>query len=99
MPIKRFWFYNKNVDRILADRDMRMLNLMAYSHSGEGIQKVSAELLRERGEIFIYQPVIQQLDLDEDAVDPEFDRAGLEALRARIRQPVKTEAPADEVAE
>jgi len=92
MPLKRFWFYNKNINRIWAERDLRMLKLMAHSHSGESITSMSEELVSERGEIHIYQPVIRQLDLTDDSLDPEFDRAGLEALKASTRRKKKPQA-------
>jgi hypothetical protein len=89
MPAKRFWFYNNQVERMMAEQDLRTLELLALSHSGEGIQKAFERLVAERGQIFVYQPIEKQLNLDDDSLDPEFNRDGLAALKAAHCRPSK----------
>lgn len=97
MPLKFFWLYVKNIERLEADEDLRQLALLYYCQTGEGVQELHERLTTLRGQIQIYQPKVQQLDLDDDSLDPEFDKAGLEALRASIRRgrPKKKETTDD----
>lgn len=87
MPIKRFWFYHRQVDRIRAEEDLRRLHLLAGVTSQEGVKQLQERLDEALGQIMVYQPVIQALDVNSSNAsepDPGFDRGKLEGLRASI---------------
>jgi hypothetical protein len=86
MPLKFFWLYVRMVERLEADEDIRMLALMTYSQTGEGIKEIHERLSELRGQIQVYQPEVQTLNLDDDSLDPTFDKAALDALKASIRR-------------
>lgn len=90
MSIRRFWFYNKQVDRLEAEQNLRTIYLLGSVTSQEGFEKQVESLHTQMGEIFVYAPTTTTYVVDEnnDELDPEFDRAGLEALRARIKKPI-----------
>ncbi|TDW20402.1 hypothetical protein EV128_12532 [Rhizobium azibense] len=87
MPMKRFWFYHRQVDRIRAEQDLRQLHLLAGVTSQEGVKKLQERLDEALGQILVYQPVSQALDVNtsnENEPDPAFERDKLESLRASI---------------
>lgn len=83
MPVKRFWFYNKQVDRLAAEEDLRMINLLASVTSGEAYGKAIDNLRKQMGEIHVIVPVARTFNADE--IDPEFERDKLRALKMKIR--------------
>jgi hypothetical protein len=86
MPMRRFWFYLKQVDRINAEEDLRLLRLLAAAHSGETIEQVTKDLNQVMGRIYVYEPKAKSFEVeDENAMDPNFDRAGLHALKGKSR--------------
>lgn len=83
--MRRFWFYSNQADRVQAEEDLRVLRLLASAPSAETIEKVSKDLSETRGKIYVYAPPSRTLDMD-DGLDPEFDRAALQALKAQTRK-------------
>jgi hypothetical protein len=63
-----FSLYNRNVGRLRAEEDMRLINLLASSQSSEGYGNTTKRLLEEYGE-----PVIRQrsgvIPMQKDAWD------------------------------
>ena len=49
LPIGAFWLLNTNIDRILAELDLRALSTANAAQGGEGAQKHREHLLNERG--------------------------------------------------
>jgi hypothetical protein len=80
MPIKRFWFYHRQVTRLRAEEDLRMLSLMGAATSGESYKQAFDKLHEEFGEIFIMEPVSRTLDVTKR--DPTFDRGAFDSLRS-----------------
>lgn len=86
LPIKRFWFLVNQVDRIRAERDLRQLALMASVTTAEGYSASFEGLTKQQGTIYVWSPVPppSEIRIDPDTgLDPEFDRAGLQALKAK----------------
>jgi len=74
LPIRAFWLFNKNVDRIRAESDLRELQVAANSQSQEGYTSARERLVLELGPV----------DTG-GAPDPRKavrDREGLAALKA-----------------
>lgn len=85
MPLKRFWFYSRQVDRLAAEESLRMLNLLASATSGEAYSQTVEKLQQQMGQIYVSQPTAQSLAVvDENGLDPEFDKASLLALKAKL---------------
>lgn len=82
MPIKRFWFYNKQVDRLAAEADLRMINLLASVTSGEAYGKAVENLRQQMGQISVVVPVVRSFNADER--DPTFERDKLRALKQSL---------------
>lgn len=81
-PIKRFWFYNKMVDRVRAEEDLRLVHLLASATSGEAYGKAIEGLERQMGEIVVLMPVSNTFDVD--GPDPEYERGKLLNLKAKL---------------
>jgi hypothetical protein len=67
MPVRRFWLMAGNVNRILAERDLRTLSLSVAAQSKEAHEQKHEDLVREMGMV--------------SHVEHKFDPAGWEALR------------------
>lgn len=92
MPIKVFWYLNKQVDRLRAEEELRQASILAAITSQEGYEKALENLRGQLGEIAVFEPSVTTLNLDaatDEGLDPEFDRAGLMALKARHCAPKK----------
>lgn len=87
MPAKRFWFYNKQVDRLAAEEDLRMINLLASVTSGDAYGKATENLRKQMGEIVVLVPVSSTLIIDDGKRDPQFDRAAFLALKVNAARP------------
>lgn len=70
MPIYRFWLMNSNVNRLMAEADLRRLTLSISAQGGEEAENYRASLIREIG----------MVSKSED----KLDRDGLEALRSLL---------------
>ena len=49
MPIRAFWVFNSNVNRLRAEDDMRQLQVLASAQSGEGYEDCMSGLKEELG--------------------------------------------------
>lgn len=87
MPIKRFWFYNKQADRVRAEEDLRMINLLASVTSKDAYESALNGLYRQMGEIIVKAPGSEMLDVD--GPDPEYERDKLLALKASLARTKK----------
>ena len=68
MPIRSFWSFNKNMNRIQADNDLRAMDIALASNSGE-----FAKELRER--------LVETLGSPVKAEQPIDHKAGIARLR------------------
>ena len=51
MPVRRFWVMNSNINRILAERDLRMLTVVNAGQSADGANECRDNLLSELGDV------------------------------------------------
>lgn len=73
MPIRRFWLLSRNLDRYLAELDIRRLTVCtaANASSGDAIKETNQRLILEVGKV-----------IEEKMPEPVLDRAGLARLKA-----------------
>lgn len=94
-PIKRFWFLNRSIDRLQAEQDLRMIQIAASAGSQDGYSSLVDRLNKSMGEIVVFEQSMKTLNLDDDTLDPQFDRQGLHALMGRA-PPKKKEVKDEE---
>lgn len=83
---RRFWFLHNQIDRIRAEEQMLQLQILGAAQSGEGYKSALEGLTSQLGQVFFYEPTTTPVELKVDpttGLDPEFDREGLRALKAR----------------
>ena len=84
-PIKRFWFLNRQVDRLRAEDDLRRMKVLVAVNSNESFQQALDGFTKQMGTIAVFEEKTRELVNDpETGLDPEFDRAGLHALKAKL---------------
>ncbi|MGV1754829.1 hypothetical protein [Agrobacterium sp. CG674] len=86
LSVKRFWFLANQIDRIEAADRLNQMEMLASVTSQEGYKMVSEKLVKTVGQVYVWKPHTPKvLVVDPDTgLDPEFDRAGLQALKARV---------------
>jgi len=86
LPIKRFWFLSNQVERLRAEKDQRQLQLLASVTTQEGFKTANENLKKEIGTVYVWTPKVDtEIKIDpKTGLDPEFDREGLRALKARL---------------
>jgi hypothetical protein len=84
---RRFWFLHNQLDRIKAQEHVFQLQLLGSVQSGEAYEAAMKNLNATVGQVFYYdEPASAPVELKIDphtGLDPEFDREGLRALKAR----------------
>jgi hypothetical protein len=83
---RRFWFLHNQVDRLRAEEQMLQLQILGSVQSGEGYETALKGLTTQLGQVYVWEPITIPVELKVDPVtglDPEFDREGLRALKAR----------------
>jgi len=88
MPIKRFWFLSNQVERLWAERDLRQAHILAGVGSQKGFEFLTDNLRKELGTVYVWEqqsPGTLVLD-PKTGLDTQFDRAGLQALKAKTRK-------------
>lgn len=81
-PVRRFWFLNRQIDRIQAEKELRQVQVVGSTTNQETWKNTVEGLQRTMGEIVVYEPSSPVLDIASDGRDPDFDREGFERLRA-----------------
>ena len=51
LPARTFWMFNKNIDRLSAERDMRSASVAIQSQSGEAIKEMFVDLRKQMGRV------------------------------------------------
>jgi integrase len=78
MPLKTFRVLDKNIDRIQAGNDYRMLQTVVSGTTGEGAEAHARRLLEIVGSVMEFdQGEIARLEVEHD----DFDRDGVEWLK------------------
>ena len=73
-----------------------MIQIAASASSQDGYSSLVDRLNKSMGEIVVFEQTVQTLNLDDDTLDPQFDRAGLHALMGRAPPPPKKEVKDEE---
>ncbi|UIN38286.1 hypothetical protein [Methylobacterium oryzae] len=79
LPLKTFWLYSKNIDRILSEVDLRQLQLVASATSSEAYGSMQDRLRKQMG------LVVKVKDEGKATQEDQLDRAGLADLKAMAR--------------
>ncbi|TSP13955.1 hypothetical protein [Cupriavidus campinensis] len=74
MPVRRFWLFARNIDRITAMQDMRSLKTVSAAATNEAFEGHMESLVKEVGNVAVK-------DIDAVADFGELDREGLDELR------------------
>jgi hypothetical protein len=78
LPIRAFWTLNRNINRLLAEEDLRALMLHAARQSPEGAREHENKL---RAELY------QQEEKKFDPLNEKRDEAGFAELKAMVARP------------
>jgi hypothetical protein len=86
LPIKRFWFLSNQIERLRAEKDQRQLQLLASVTTQDGFKAANENLKQAIGKVYVWTPKVNtEIRIDpKTGLDPEFDREGLRALKARL---------------
>jgi len=86
-PLRRFWFLNNQIDRLRAEKELRHLQLLASAQSGDAFKATYDHLTNQIGKIYVWDEAApEKIIINSDTgLDPEFDREGLHALKAKNR--------------
>ena len=58
LPIRAFWLLNSNVVRLMAERDLRTLQVASSAQQqGEAISHIRENLVIELGEVVVMDPI------------------------------------------
>lgn len=85
-----FWFLVNQIERLRAEDALRQIEIKLALESAEAYEKTKERLINQVGQIYVWEPEapvqqkIDAVDTTEEGLDPEFDREGLRALKARI---------------
>lgn len=77
LPMKTFWMLNKNIGRILAEKDLRALEVGFAVQSGEAAQALHTKLTIEFDNPYHIDPEVQAAEI----VDEKRDEAGFAQLK------------------
>lgn len=86
-PKKHFFWLLGEIDRHRAESDLRQYRVVQAVNSAEGSEKLTKELYEDRGQLLHFGRVLSrkiEIETDDGKIDPEFDRAGLRALKAKM---------------
>lgn len=80
-----FFFLYGQTARLEADDGRRQLQLLIAAQSSEGVKQAFEALNNDLGVVYQHSEIVHPVVLttDDDALDPQFDRAALRALKAR----------------
>lgn len=80
MPAKRFWMLNKNVDRLRAEADVRLVQCLISSQTGKGVEQMTEILRQQMGKVVT-------IDEGKAAVaNAVYDRDKAMAFKERLKQ-------------
>lgn len=64
MPVRRFWLMNRNINRIQAENDVRMVTVMNAAQSQEGAKEYRESLIEEMGDVARAEAVRDEAGVD-----------------------------------
>lgn len=80
LPIRVFWLLNNTIARLMAEQNIRSLEIGISSQSSEGFSEMRERLKKEMGNV---------INFDKDYLfekNSEPDREGIEILKAMSKQ-------------
>ena len=81
MPIRRFWLFSGNVDRIQAQKDLRALAISASSQDSKAATECRNRLVIELGNIQETDAPVYHSGETTAQLDEERDEAGFNELK------------------
>lgn len=63
LPIRTFWLMSSNMNRLFAERDMRLLSVTAAVNSSEGMKEKVDELTAEIGRVTLFEEVFDSVGM------------------------------------
>lgn len=86
LTVKRFWFLVNQIDRLEANDRLRQLEMLASATAPEAYKAARESYQKTVGQVFVWKPVAPtEIKVDPNTgLDPEFDREGLRALKAKL---------------
>lgn len=88
MKVRQFHWLFSQIPRIKAEDDLRFYQIAATAQGAKEGEKIIERLQDDLGVILEFDRFIPkkvELEVTEEGLDPEFDRAGLQRLRAMMR--------------
>lgn len=73
-PLTTFWMLHRNIDRLLAEKDMRVADVAIRSQSEEGVRGLLTDLREQVGKVVDFDRVLARQE-------EKLDRGGLNSLR------------------
>lgn len=84
LPKRTFFWMLRQAERLEADSNRRQLQLLLAVQSAEGVDKAFEMLNEDVGTVYEWGKYIPPaFDVNDEGLDPEFDRSGLRALKAK----------------
>jgi hypothetical protein len=62
LPVRAFWMFNRNIQRVSAEKDLRAMRVHASASSGEAIAALREALVAEIGSVTKQDPLKAKLD-------------------------------------
>lgn len=57
LPMRTFWLFNKNINRLFAEQDMRRISVLSSVNASEGLSEKIDELTQELGHVTTFEEV------------------------------------------
>ena len=73
-PVVTFWMLHRNIDRLMAEKDMRVADVAIRSQSQDGVRSLLTDLRKQMGTVVDFDEVLARQE-------EKLDRAGLNSLR------------------
>jgi hypothetical protein len=73
-PLATFWMLHRNIDRLMAEKDIRVADVAIRSQSSDGVRALLTDLRTQMGTVVDFDEVLSRQE-------EKLDRAGLNGLR------------------
>ena len=85
-PVKQFWFISNMVDRLRAERDLRVISTLSSVTSAEAYESTVNRLNDHVGQVYVFEKEVPtEIRIDpKTGLDAEFDREGFRSLKMDI---------------
>ena len=87
LPLRAFWLLSGNIDRIMAQKDMRAMSVaMVAQSTGEGVQAFRSQLVVEAGIIVKLEGI--GVNVTENPLDAQPDEGAFALLQGMGNQKI-----------